>query len=262
MKSRLAVHNWHNWKSARTLGIIPARMGSTRFPGKPLQPILGKPLVQYVYQNARLARSLDAVIVATDDERIVKAVEGFGGVAVMTSTSCASGTDRCNDVVRCCQAEFIVNIQGDEPLLCPEAIDQVGDELKLNLQCDMSTLRRIATDADLENHNVGKVVCNSQGYAIYFSRLPIPFIRDGERPDGVFHYKHIGIYGYKAQALNRLASAAPSDLERCEKLEQLRALDLGLKIKVVKTTFDSIGVDRIEDVAVVEDILRCRHGVD
>lgn len=249
-------HNWHNWQSARTLGIIPARMGSTRFPGKPLQPILGKPLVQYVYDNAKTARGLDAVVVATDDERIVKAVEAFGGVAVMTPASCASGTDRCAEVARLCQAEYIINIQGDEPLLSPRAINQVADELQIDAQCDIATLRKVATAEELPNPNVSKVVCNSQGYAIYFSRLPIPFFRDNKG----LHYKHVGIYGYRgASVLERLSKTAPTPLESAEKLEQLRALDLGMKIKVVITSYDSIGVDTPEDVIKIERILLQWH---
>jgi 3-deoxy-manno-octulosonate cytidylyltransferase (CMP-KDO synthetase) len=261
----------------RTLGVIPARYGAQRFPGKPLALIAGQPLIQRVYDRARQAKRLDRVVVATDDERIRSAVEKFGGAVVMTSPACPSGTDRAAEVARQSDAELIVNIQGDEPLLRPEMIDQLVEGMLSSpvpspvrfasglshpmgaaasaasgAGCVMATLARAITDpAEVANPNVVKVVFGVTGRALYFSRCPIPFNREPAT-----HYKHIGIYAYRREFLLQYVQMPPSPLERTEKLEQLRALENGYPIQVLVTPFDSIGVDVPADVQRVEEILR------
>ncbi len=229
----------------RTLGVIPARYGAQRFPGKPLARIAGQPLIQRVYERARQAARLDRVVVATDDDRIRATVTGFGGEVVMTSPSCPSGTDRAAEVARQTDAELIVNIQGDEPLLRPEMIDQLVDGIG---EAAMATLARPITNRDeLTNPNVVKVVFGTTGRALYFSRCPIPY----ERQPGA-HYKHIGAYAYRREFLLQYVHLPQSVLEQTEKLEQLRALENGFAIQVLVTSYDSIGVDTPEDVIRVE----------
>ncbi|MEI6083467.1 MAG: 3-deoxy-manno-octulosonate cytidylyltransferase [Verrucomicrobiota bacterium] len=242
----------------RTLGVIPARYGAQRFPGKPLALIAGKPLVQRVYEQARQARRLDDVIVATDDTRILEAVEGFGGNAVLTDPACPSGTDRAAEVARHYPCELVVNIQGDEPLLKPEMIDQLVAGMAESPEFVMGTLARPVEAADVwANPNVVKVVFGVKGNALYFSRHPVPFARDaqGGFVAGQTH-KHIGIYAYRKDFLMQFVTLPPSRLEQTEKLEQLRALENGFGIRVWVTPHDSIGVDRPEDVELVEAILR------
>jgi len=238
----------------KTLGVIPARYGAQRFPGKPLALIAGQPLIQRVYEQARKARCLDAVIVATDDERIAAVVRQFGGEVAMTPSDCPSGTDRAAVVARTHDCELIVNIQGDEPLMRPEMIDQLVNGLLSDPQCEMATLARpIDSGAVLANPNVVKVVFSTNGNALYFSRHPIPFVRDAAT--NVTHYKHLGIYAYRREFLLRFVALPPSSLEKAEKLEQLRALENGFSIKVLVTPHDSMGVDTPEDVPRVEAIL-------
>lgn len=241
----------------RTLGVIPARYGAQRFPGKPLAMIAGKPLVQRVYEQAIQATTLDEVIVATDDTRILEAVESFGGTAVMTAADCPSGTDRAAAVARDHPCDLVVNIQGDEPLLRPAMIDQLVRGMTEAPDIPMGTLARPIVAADVwANPNVVKVVCGTTGNALYFSRRPIPYAREagGEFVSGQAH-KHIGIYAYRRDFLLRFVTLAPTPLERTEKLEQLRALENGFAIRVWVTPFDSIGVDTPEDVKLVEEIL-------
>ena len=241
----------------RTLGVIPARYGAQRFPGKPLAMIAGKLLIQRVYEQAATATQIDKVIVATEDERIVKAVKSFGGEAVMTSPSCATGTDRVSEVSRQHESEFVVNIQGDEPLMRPEMIDQLVAGLRDDGGCVMATLaRRIDTERDLQNPNVVKVVFARNGNALYFSRYPIPFARDSAVAGAATHYKHLGIYAYRRGFLLKFVQMPQSELEKAEMLEQLRALENGFAIKVLVTPYDSVGVDIPEDVKRVEEILR------
>ncbi len=238
----------------KTLGVIPARYGAKRFPGKPLALIAGKPLVQRVYEQARKATRLDAVVVATDDQRIADAVRGFAGAVAMTSPNCPSGTDRAAEVARQFACEFIVNIQGDEPLMRPEMIDQLVDGLAADPHCAMATLARRIESADaLANPNIVKVTFAANGNALYFSRHPIPYVRDtGTKTD---HFKHLGIYAYRREFLLKFVTLLPSSLEKTEKLEQLRALENGFAIKVLVTPHDSVGVDTPEDVKRVEEIL-------
>ncbi len=239
----------------KTLGVIPSRYGAQRFPGKPLALIAGKPLVQRVYEQARLARRLDAIVVATDDERIAAAVRGFGGEVVMTPPDCPSGTDRAALVAGKRDADIIVNIQGDEPLMRPEMIDSLVDGLAADAGCGMATLaRRLESPELLANPNVVKVVFAANGNALYFSRHPIPYVRDAAT--AAAHYKHLGIYAYRREFLLKFVALPPSPLEKTEKLEQLRALENGFSIKVLVTSHDSIGVDTPEDIKLVENILR------
>jgi 3-deoxy-manno-octulosonate cytidylyltransferase (CMP-KDO synthetase) len=239
----------------KTLGVIPARYGAQRFPGKPLALIAGKPLVQRVYEQARKASRLDAVVVATDDQRIADAVRGFAGAVAMTSPDCPSGTDRAAEVAKQFPCEFIVNIQGDEPLMQPEMIDQLVEGISTDAHCAMATLaRRIESPELLTNPNVVKVTFASNGNALYFSRHAIPYVRDTGAE--ATHYKHLGIYAYRREFLLKFVTMPPSSLEKTEKLEQLRALENGFAIKVLVTPHDSVGVDTPEDVKLVEEILR------
>ena len=236
----------------KTLGVIPSRYGAQRFPGKPLALIAGKPLIQRVYEQACQARRLDRVVVATDDTRIADAVKKFGGEVVMTAPTCPSGTDRAAEVARQLDCDRIVNMQGDEPLMRPAMIDQRVDGLGAS---DMATLVRPIESADaLANPNVVKVVFAHNGNALYFSRHPIPFVRDTGAP--IKHFKHLGIYAYQRDFLLKFVQLPQSALEQAEKLEQLRALENGFTIKVLITPFDSVGVDTPADVERVEKILR------
>ena len=244
------------------LGIIPARYASTRFLGKPLHPIAGKPLIQHVVERCRLAKSLSEVIVATDDQRIADVANKFSLVE-MTSDRHPSGTDRIAEVVQRCECDAAVNIQGDEPLIDPAVVDAVAQALT---DSQMSTAATPIRDpAEYENPNVVKVVVNAAGRALYFSRRTIPFVRDAaSRPVAeqlaAFPFlKHLGIYGYRRETLLKLVRFPISPLEAAEKLEQLRALDNGIEIAVVKVLYDSVGVDTPGDVERVEAILR-NHG--
>ena len=237
--------------------MIPSRFGAQRFPGKPLALIAGKPLVQRVYEQAKLATKLDEVIVATDDKRILEAVEGFGGTAVLTSPDCPSGTDRAAEVARDQPCDLIVNIQGDEPLMRPEMIDQLVTGMQQFPDCPMGTLARPIVAADVWlNPNVVKVVFGPSGNALYFSRCSVPYAREaaGQFTAGIGH-KHIGIYAYRREFLLRYVTLPQTPLERTEKLEQLRALENGYTIRVWVTPHDSIGVDTPEDAKLVEEIL-------
>ena len=244
----------------KTIGVIPSRYGSTRFPGKSLAPICGKPLVRWVAEACLRAKTLDEVIVATDDERIAAAVEGTGARAVMTPSALPSGTDRVASAANAAPDDVVVNIQGDEPLIDPALIDRVASVLRDDPALAMSTACAPIRSADeLAAPTVVKVVLAANGDALYFSRLPIPFRRDGA-PDlssGLYR-RHIGIYGYRGAFLREFVAAPPCPLEKCESLEQLRALHLGARIRVVETDELGIGVDRPEDVATVEALIRQR----
>jgi 3-deoxy-manno-octulosonate cytidylyltransferase (CMP-KDO synthetase) len=251
----------------QVIGMIPARYGSTRFPGKALAMLNGAPLIQRVYEQARQATRLDEVLVATDDERIAQAVARFGGEAVMTSATHVSGTDRIAEVARQRDAQVILNIQGDEPLIRPEQIDQVAEFLLAHRAVPMATVMTTLTSAEgLANPNVVKVVVDQDGYALYFSRAPIPHVRTqaGSRVEGQGSrqedapspsWKHIGLYGYQRDFLLRFPRLAPTPLEQAEQLEQLRALEHGYQIKVLETAYDTVGVDTSDDLQRVEHIL-------
>jgi 3-deoxy-manno-octulosonate cytidylyltransferase (CMP-KDO synthetase) len=242
----------------KIIGIIPARFASTRFPGKPLALIAGKPLLQRVVEQCQKASSLSEIIVATDDTRIFEAAQTFCHVE-MTRPEHPSGSDRIAEVAERCGGDAVVNIQGDEPLIDPSVIDAVANALA---QSEMSTAATPIQDAaDYDNPNVVKVVVNRAGRAVYFSRRTIPYLREAaSRPVpeqlAAFPFlKHLGIYGFRRDTLLRLVKFPVSPLEAAEKLEQLRALDNGIQIAVVKVNYDSVGVDTPEDVARVEKIL-------
>ncbi len=246
----------------KTLGIIPSRYGSSRFPGKPLHLLCGKPLVAWVVEAVKKAKTLDDVIVATDDDRIVAAVEAHGGRAVMTPSELPSGTDR----IACAAGDFadddiLVNIQGDEPLISPDLIDALVGRMKEGTKWDMATaVTPIKSLDDLNAKTVVKVVLDRDDGALYFSRAPIPCDRD-HVPDiasGLW-VRHLGIYAYRGAFLKKYISEPPCDLEKTEKLEQLRALWMGAKIAVIRTDDEGVGVDTPEDAVRIEAILRERQ---
>ena len=251
----------------KTYGIIPSRFGSSRFPGKPLAILAGKPLVAWVVEAVKKAKGLDEVLVATDDERIVKAVEEHGGVAVMTPSELPSGTDR----IACAARNFLgrdfddddilVNIQGDEPLIDPQLIEDLAAKLKDSPKFDMATaVTPIKTAADFAAKTVVKVVLARDDSALYFSRAPIPCDRDHEPEIGnVLYVRHLGIYAYRGGFLKRYITEPPCALEQTEKLEQLRALWMGAKIAVVRTNDEGVGVDTPEDAERVAKIMAERH---
>ena len=241
----------------KVLGVIPARFRSTRFEGKALALLDGRPVLQHVYEGACNSARLSDVVVATDDERIVRAVEGFGGKAVMTSRDHGSGTDRVAEVAQHSDAGIIVNIQGDEPFISGEAIDQAVEPFLAQPDLEMTTLMRpIVEQEALRDPNVVKVVTGREGYALYFSRSPIPYPRHQGTGQA---YEHIGLYAYRRDFLLLFASLAPTELERTEALEQLRALENGHRILVIETSHHvGLSIDTPEDLRKAEDYLR--HG--
>jgi 3-deoxy-manno-octulosonate cytidylyltransferase (CMP-KDO synthetase) len=245
----------------KIVGIIPARYGSSRFPGKPLALIAGKPLIQHVVERCQKAQALSEVIVATDDTRIWEVAQGFCR-AEMTGSHHPSGTDRVAEVAQNCRCDAVVNIQGDEPLLDPRVIDAVAGALSGEEMTTAATA--IETAAEWENPNVVKVVVNLAGRALYFSRRAIPCVREaapGAEQLAAFSFlQHVGLYGYRRQTLLRLVKYPVSPLERAEKLEQLRALENGIAIAVVKVSYQSVGVDIPADVKRVEQMLKKSRG--
>lgn len=243
-------------------GIIPARYGSTRLPGKPLKPILGKPMIRRVYERCLASPVLDHLYVATDDPRIVEAVEGFGGKAVMTRADHESGTDRLAEAAAAIGCDIVVNIQGDQPFFDPrmieEAVQPLLDEPGLELCTLMYPIER---DADLHDPGVVKVVVNLAGDALYFSRALIPF---PHKPVAHRVFEHVGVYVYRKETLLRLAALPPTQLEQVESLEQLRWLEHGMRIRVVETrcadrAFRGFSIDTAEDLKRGEDMLRERN---
>ena len=243
------------------VGVIPARWASTRLPGKSLVEIAGKPLVLHVLDRVRLARRLDDVVVATDDERIRSVVEAAGGKAVMTRVDHPSGTDRVAEAVAGNAAAVIINIQGDEPLVDPDLIDRIAAVMLANQEWDMGTAAAPILELDdLHAPSVVKVVTGLDGRALYFSRAPIPYARDGFPNDpSQLYRRHIGIYAYRRAFLDKIVAAPPTALEETEKLEQLRALALGARMVVIETNDIGIGVDTPEDVKTVERLLSKRQ---
>ncbi|MCS6861309.1 MAG: 3-deoxy-manno-octulosonate cytidylyltransferase [Abditibacteriales bacterium] len=238
------------------VGVIPARYASSRFPGKALADIAGKPMIQWVYERASQAECLQRLLVATDDERIAEAVRRFGGEVVMTSPEHPSGTDRLAEAVRDMPCDIVVNVQGDEPLIDPRAIEQAVQPLLNDAALQMSTLATPITAEEVwHDPNVVKVVTDVNGFALYFSRASIPYHRSGMPPLNALH--HVGLYVYRKDFLLRFAALAPTPLEELERLEQLRVLESGGKIKVVVTDYTAIGVDTLEDLEKV----RVRLGV-
>ena len=234
-------------QTARVVAIVPARYASTRLPGKALALIAGKPMIEHVYRRASGASRVDAVVVATDDQRIADAVLGFGGLAVMTSASHLTGTDRLAEVAASLSSDIIINVQGDEPLIDADAIDACVQALLDHPDDVMSTVRRRLDPHDADNPAVVKVVVDNQDNALFFSRSVIPFRRDGA-PEPA-RWAHLGLYGYRRSFLLTLATLAPTPLEQSERLEQLRVLEHGYRIRCVETRSFSMGVDTPDDLA-------------
>jgi 3-deoxy-manno-octulosonate cytidylyltransferase (CMP-KDO synthetase) len=264
----------------RAVAIIPARYNSTRFAGKALALLKEKPLIQHVYENVKHASLIDSVLVATDDERIYNTVEDFGGRAVMTSAAHPSGTDRIAEAARDIECDFVVNIQGDEPFIMPQMVDDVVTLLSGDERASIGTLaKRISDVEEVLSPDVVKVVLDSEGFALYFSRSPIPYVRDewrlfpseaGTPDEGSISFelrpsedsqkrhhffKHIGIYGYRRESLMRFSTLGSTMLEITERLEQLRALVCGMRIKVKETDFDTLGIDTPDDLRKGEEWL-------
>jgi 3-deoxy-manno-octulosonate cytidylyltransferase (CMP-KDO synthetase) len=243
------------------VGVIPARWGSTRFPGKPLALIAGKPLLQWVIEGARTSKKLSEICVATDDERIAELARRSGARAVMTDSDLPTGTDRVWQAVQAVEGDVVINIQGDEPLIEGALLDRLVAPFEADGALEMATLGRALDLEALKSPNTAKIVLNHRDEALYFSRFPIPYSRveaTGDAPMTAA-LKHIGIYGYRRCFLARFCAQSPTELERMESLEQLRALYLGARIKVVRVDHDSWGVDTPEDVQKIEGILRQRQ---
>jgi 3-deoxy-manno-octulosonate cytidylyltransferase (CMP-KDO synthetase) len=242
---------------AKVVVVIPARYGSTRLPGKPLVLLAGKPMIQRVYERAKLAKQANQVIVATDDERIVKAVEAFGGEARMTRTDHRTGTERVAEVAAHVEGDIFVNVQGDEPLLDPAAVDTAVSSLLEEPTASISTVATpIKTPGDIMDPNVVKTVLDFDGNALYFSRAPIPWVRDTASKTLVRHLKHLGLYVFQREALLEYATLPQGELERIEQLEQLRWMENGWKIRVAEVEHDAVSVDVPEDVGRVEKLLQ------
>ena len=238
--------------------VIPARWGSTRFPGKPLAPLGGRPVIEWVYRRAARARGIDRVLVATDDERIRSAVAGFGGEAVLTRPDHPSGTDRIAEAMKGRAGEVVINVQGDEPLIDPELIERLAAVMQDAGRWDMATAATPIRDAEeLRKPSVVKVVWNRDGQALYFSRSVIPFDRDGRLAvTDLPWWRHLGIYAYQRTFLERLVACPPCRLEEAEKLEQLRALDLGGRIRVLETAGAGMSIDTPADREAAERWIR------
>jgi 3-deoxy-manno-octulosonate cytidylyltransferase (CMP-KDO synthetase) len=245
----------------KVITFIPSRYDSKRFPGKPLALIAGKPMIEHVYERAMSCPDVSDVVVATDDERIFRCVEDFGGKSIMTNETHPSGTDRIAEAslkMNLGSDDLIVNVQGDQPIFHSSAISDLVAPLKEDLSIPMSTLKyRITDEREIDDPNHVKVVTDKEGFALFFSRSPIPFFRDSSSSQ--IYYKHLGFYAYRKDFLTRFGSLPVGDLESSEKLEQLRALENGFRIKVVETPFDSIEVDRPEDIERVEELMASQY---
>jgi 3-deoxy-manno-octulosonate cytidylyltransferase (CMP-KDO synthetase) len=243
------------------LAVIPARYASSRFPGKPLAPIAGQPMIKRVVERVKRAERVSRVVVATEDERIRAAVEGFGGEAVMTRRDHRTGTDRVAEVAAHISAAIYVNVQGDEPLIDPATIDAVVGEMAEDESVQIGTPCTAILEAkDIMDPNVVKVVRDFDGNAMYFSRAPIPWVRDTSQKVEVRHWKHIGLYAFRREALLEFPTLPPGELERVEHLEQLRWLENGFRIRVVETDYDAVSVDVPADVERVEKLLIGKSG--
>jgi 3-deoxy-manno-octulosonate cytidylyltransferase (CMP-KDO synthetase) len=252
----LPVSSLEHSSQLSSIVVIPARYESTRFPGKPLALLAGRPMIEHVYRRACDARGVSRVLVATDDQRIAAAVRRFGGVAVMTKPTHATGTDRLAEVADSIECDVVVNVQGDEPLVAPEMIEQAIAPFVSDPALQMTSLRSpIRSDDDLYDPNVVKVVVDQDDFALYFSRAPIPWVRERETGAAAYAWRHIGLYGYRRTFLPRFAAMSHTALERFERLEQLRALEHGIRIKVMPTSFEAVGVDTPADLARVEALM-------
>jgi len=241
----------------QAVGVIPARWASTRLPGKVLVDICGKPMVQHVWERAKACRSLSDVIIACDEPHVLERCRGFGARAVLTDRNHASGSDRAAEAIRDVEADVVVNIQSDEPLIDPKLIDALVEALAKDKDAVVATpIKRIDNEIEFQNPNVVKVVADRDGHALYFSRSPIPLKRGGQSVDLSRYFKHLGIYAFRRDFLFVFCKLPKSFLEQEEKLEQLRILEAGFKIKCVVTSTDTIGVDTEEDVVKVVNFLK------
>jgi 3-deoxy-manno-octulosonate cytidylyltransferase (CMP-KDO synthetase) len=248
-----------NSASRNVLAIIPARFASSRLPGKPLAFIAGKPMIQHVVEQVRQAQLVKSILVATDDERIKRAVEEFGGRAILTRPDHRSGTDRVAEVAAHVAAEFYVDIQGDEPLIDPGTVDAVVSEMIDDDSVQIATpCSPIKQANEIMDPNVVKVARDFDGNGLYFSRAPIPWVRDTKTTVAPRHWKHIGLYAFRRDALLEFPTLPPGELEHVEQLEQLRWLENGFRIRVVETEYDAVSVDVPADIERVEKILRER----
>jgi 3-deoxy-manno-octulosonate cytidylyltransferase (CMP-KDO synthetase) len=241
------------------LAVIPARYASTRLPGKPVVSIGGKPMIQHVVERVRRAKRVQRVLVATDDNRIIEVVRAFGGEAVMTRSDHRSGSERVAEVATQIPADIYINVQGDEPLIEPDAVDALANVFAEDNRKEVQVATLcvpIANPADIMDPNIVKVALDFQDDALYFSRAPIPWVRDESHRVHARHLKHLGIYAYRREPLLEFPTLPPGELEKLEQLEQLRFLENGYKIRVAETTFDSVSVDVPGDVARVEALLR------
>ena len=234
------------------IGVIPVRFGASRFPGKPLALILGRPMVQWVYEGARASKRLSRVIIATDDERIAAAARGFGAEAIMTSPECASGTDRAAEVAASSSSDFVINIQGDEPLVRGAMLDGLVLGLEESGAPMATLIARVESLELLNDPHIVKVVADGEGYALYFSRSPLP------HGCSDYFYQHVGIYGYRRDFLLGYKDLPASRLEQAEKLEQLRALESGRRIRLIEIPCPTLSVDTPADIIKVEQYL-ARH---
>jgi 3-deoxy-manno-octulosonate cytidylyltransferase (CMP-KDO synthetase) len=240
----------------KVIGVIPARYASTRFPGKPLAMIAGREMIKWVIEGAKTSRLLQEVIVATDDERIAEASRAVGAKVAMTNSDLPSGTDRIWAAIEKIECDVVINIQGDEPLVTAEWIDALAEPLIREPDLEMATLAHPISNEELQSPNAVKVVVDQRGNGLYFSRFPIPYSREAASASGlVGALKHIGMYGYRKNFLQQFCAAKQAEIEKAESLEQLRALYLGAKIRVVKVATRSYGIDTPEDIKNVEAIL-------
>ena len=244
----------------KVLGVIPARYASTRLPGKPLVDVAGKPLLQWVIEGSKSSQKISEIVVATDHEAIVNLAQKCGVTAIMTDPNLPSGSDRVWAAAKGYEADLLINIQGDEPLITGQLLDSLVEPFESDIQLEMATLGRELNNEDLKSPNTAKIVLNIRQEALYFSRFPIPYSRALAIEDTkLASLKHIGLYAYRAKFLETFCKQAPTALENYEGLEQLRALYLGARIKVVKVDHDSWGVDTPDDIAKIERLLEKRN---
>jgi 3-deoxy-manno-octulosonate cytidylyltransferase (CMP-KDO synthetase) len=245
--------------SGNVLAIIPARFGSSRLPGKPLASIAGRPMIQHVVERVRRAHLVKSILVATDDERIKRAVEAFGGQAILTRPDHRTGTDRVAEVATHVDAALYVNVQGDEPLIDPGTVDAAVSAMLEDEAVQIATpCTAITQQNEIMDPNIVKVVRDFDGNGLYFSRAPIPWVRDTNTSVAARHWKHVGLYAFRRDALLEFPTLPPGELERLERLEQLRWLENGFRIRVVETDYDAISVDVPADIERVEKLLRER----
>jgi 3-deoxy-manno-octulosonate cytidylyltransferase (CMP-KDO synthetase) len=240
----------------QVIGVIPSRYSSTRFEGKVIADLLGKPMIQHVWEKAKQAKTLDEVIIACDDERVAEVATSFGAKIAMTSKDHTCGTDRISEVVNPIDVEIVINIQGDEPLIHPTTIDSLARCLMEDKSLCMATvIKRIEDPEALADPHVVKVVVDKNNFALYFSRATIPFRAQNSEEENPAYYKHIGLYGYTKDFLFTYKNLPVAGLEKIERLEQLRVLENGFRIKVIETKYDTIGVDTPQDLEKVKMLL-------